>query len=105
MSSFEYRFPTERGEAEIVGYDEAELESAVSIVSTLLEQASSGAFLPTTDPSDCGYCDCQPICRAQKGDWNKITSPRAEWGKRNAALDVYTLIRGLRGSNGAEDEA
>lgn len=106
VSSFEYRFPTERGEAEIVGYSEAELRSAVSIVSALLEQAASGAFLPTTDPNDCGYCDCQPICRAHKGDWNKITSPRAEWAKRNApTLDVYELIRGLRGSGAAEDEA
>ena len=101
VSRFEYRFPTARGESEIVGYDAAELRAAAPIVSALLEQAASGAFPPTTDADDCRYCDCSPICRARQ-DGFKTTSPRAEWAKTNAGtLDVYQIMRALRAIDGA----
>ena len=106
VSRFEYRFPTGRGENEIVGYDATELRAAAPIIRSLLEQAASGAFPPTTDPQDCAYCDCSPICRARQDNF-KTTTPRAEWAKANAAtLDVFELMRGLRASGSAtEDEA
>jgi hypothetical protein len=104
VSRFEYRFPTARGESEIVGYDAAELRAAAPIVRSLLEQAASGAFPPTNDPADCSYCDCSPICRARQ-DGFKTTSPRAEWGKENSAqLDVYQIMRALRAIGGTAEE-
>ncbi len=106
VSRFEYRFPTARGESEIVGYDAAELRAAAPVVRGLLEQAASGAFPPTTDADDCRYCDCSPICRASH-DGFKTMSPRAEWAKANAGtLDVYQIMRALRAIDGtAGDEA
>jgi RecB family exonuclease len=105
VSRFEYRFPTERGENEIVAYDEGELRTAAGIVRALLEQATSGAFLPTTEARDCGFCDCQPICRAGYDEKKRATtSPRAEWAAEHApTLEVYELIRAIRAVTGATD--
>ncbi|NUO65048.1 MAG: PD-(D/E)XK nuclease family protein [Gemmatimonadaceae bacterium] len=105
VARFEYRFPTERGESEIVAYDEQEMGAAVGIVRALLEQAESGAFLPTTDPSDCGYCDCAPICRTRTDGYGKTSSPRAEWAKANVEQEVFRIMRALRGVAGAAEES
>jgi ATP-dependent helicase/nuclease subunit B len=105
VARFEYRFPTERGESEIVAYEEQEMRAAVQIVRDLLEQAESGAFLPTTDGRDCGICDCRPICRVASNAHGSA-SPRAEWAKEHVDLEVFHIMRGLRGvADPAEDEA
>jgi ATP-dependent helicase/nuclease subunit B len=85
VSSFEYRFPTARGGNEVVTYTSAELASAPSIVASLLDHVSAGAFIPTTSHSDCGYCDYQSVCRASRGSFN-TSSPRAEWAAAHAPL-------------------
>ncbi|HEX2778715.1 MAG TPA: PD-(D/E)XK nuclease family protein, partial [Gemmatimonadaceae bacterium] len=105
VSRFEYRFPTERGESEIVSYDAEEMRAAVQIVRDLLEQAESGAFLPTTESRDCGFCDCQPICRAgYDARDRKTVSPRAAWAEANVELEVFRIMRGLRGAAGDEGD-
>ncbi|HEX8848738.1 MAG TPA: PD-(D/E)XK nuclease family protein [Gemmatimonadaceae bacterium] len=106
VARFEYRFPTERGESEIVAYEEEEMRAALGIVRGLLEQAESGAFLPTTDAHDCGFCDAGTICRATRGKYGNSTSPRAEWASANVEQEVFRLMRELRGAAAdAEEEA
>src|SRR5690606_31775733 len=61
LDAFEYRFPTVKGEGKIVRYEAAELSEAHTIVDRILDQARSGAFVPTDDTSDCRFCDYQPI--------------------------------------------
>lgn len=104
VASFEYRFPTEKGRAEIVAYDQTEISAAREIVTSLLDQARSGAFVPTDDRADCTYCEYGPICRVKSGEWG-AESPRAAWAKANAErLEVYQVMRGLRGNGGGADE-
>ncbi len=105
VSSFEYRFPTERGGNEIVSYAGAELAGARSIIGSLLAHVSTGEFVATTDAADCGFCDYQPICRAGRGRF-ATTSPRAEWAKRNAPLlPQYASMLERRGAAPAGDDA
>lgn len=96
VSSFEYRFPTERGGHEVIPYGKVQLEAARSIVTALLTYVERGMFVPTNDSQDCGYCNYQAICRARKGEW-KTDSPRANWAERNAAtLPVYEELLAVR---------
>jgi CRISPR/Cas system-associated exonuclease Cas4 (RecB family) len=84
VARFEYRFPTERGENEIVAYSEAELAAAQPLITQLLSHARDGAFIPTTDSKDCSYCDYRPICRTNDLGFYKIETPRVAWAAQNA---------------------
>ena len=102
VSRFEYRFPTDRGESEIVAYDAVELRAALGIVRQLLDQLGSGAFIPTTDHADCAFCDSSAICRVHYDAKSyKTTSPRATWAATHSPnLPVYELMRSLRAVQG-----
>ena len=80
VSSFEYRFPTERGGNEIVAYTSEELAGVRDIVGSLIAHVHAGEFIATTDTGDCGFCDHQEICRASRGRF-ATSSPRDEWAK------------------------
>ena len=100
VATFEYRFPTERGENEIVSFTRDELTTARGIIADLLDHVVHGHFVPTTAKDDCSYCDYQSICRAQSGRFAS-TSPRAEWAEANAAkLDAYRTMLHRRAKGG-----
>jgi len=99
VSRFEYRFPTERGQNEIVAYGEASLEPAKAIISELVAQTRAGAFVPTNDAADCAYCDYMTICRVARSGRNVI-SPRAAWAKEfGPAHAEYASVIGRRGQS------
>ena len=91
VSSFEYRFPTERGGNEIVAYTRNDVAGVGDIVSSLLAHVHAGEFIATTDANDCAYCDHQEICRASRGTYG-TRSPRAEWAKEHAELPEYAAM-------------
>jgi ATP-dependent helicase/nuclease subunit B len=104
VTRFEYRFPTERGENEIVSYAGEELERAREIVDGLLEHVRAGAFVPTNDGKDCIHCEYRTICRV-RGEGKTTTSPRVAWAKECApTLDVYRTMRSRRGAGDAREE-
>jgi ATP-dependent helicase/nuclease subunit B len=104
VTSFEYRFPTEKGGGEVIAYDRAELADAREIIASLLGQVQRGEFVPTDDKSDCSYCDYRPICRVDRGE-HATSSPRADWAAEHGPeLPVYQVMRRLRGK-AAEPEA
>lgn len=78
VHGFEYRFPTPRGENQVVAYGPAELAAGSGILPTLLDHIARGEFIATNDHADCGFCDYQAVCRAERGQY-ATTSPRAEW--------------------------
>lgn len=97
VSSFEYRFPTERGGNEIVAYTRDELARVGDIVGSLLAHVRAGEFIATVDAGDCGYCDHQSICRASRGRYNKTSSQRADWAAAHAeALPEYATMLARR---------
>jgi hypothetical protein len=90
VARFEYRFPTERGHNQTIAYDSAELAEARPIVTQLLEHVRDGTFIATTSADDCKYCGARPICRVSEDAYGKVTSPRAEWARKNAeTIDAY----------------
>lgn len=92
VSSFEYRFPTERGGNEIVAYTSEEMAGVRDIVGSLVAHVHAGEFIATTDTADCGFCDHQEICRASRGRF-ATSSPRAEWAKAHAEeLPQYSAM-------------
>jgi ATP-dependent helicase/nuclease subunit B len=82
VDRFEYRFPTEKGQNDIVPYKKSDLVSARPVIAGLLEHVSTGAFLPTTDDGDCRFCDYKSICRVRESRFG-VTSPLASWAKEN----------------------
>ena len=102
-SSFEYRFPTDRGQNETVSYSRAEVAAVPALVSGLLDHVRNGRFIPTNDKGDCGFCDHQEICRATRDDWHNTSSPRAEWAKEHGGeLDEYASMIARRTVGGSE---
>jgi CRISPR/Cas system-associated exonuclease Cas4 (RecB family) len=93
VARFEYRFPTLRGQNEVVRYGREAMLSARRLVAALLEHAERGEFVTTTDPKDCKYCDSRPICRVADGAFNSVVSPRAEWAEANAGH--HEVYRGM----------
>lgn len=100
VSSFEYRFPTERGGNEIVAYGANELQGAAGIIGSLIAHVHDGDFIPTIDASDCGYCDYKEICRASRTRFG-AESPRAAWAKEHAGmLPEYAAMLARRNKEG-----
>jgi ATP-dependent helicase/nuclease subunit B len=90
VARFEYRFPTERGQNQIVTYESGELADARPIVTQLLEHVRDGTFIATTSADDCKYCGARPICRISEDQYGRVSSPRAEWARENAeTIDAY----------------
>ncbi|MGH7477637.1 MAG: PD-(D/E)XK nuclease family protein, partial [Longimicrobiales bacterium] len=100
VDTFEYHFPTHRGQNEVFRYGAAQLEGGLALVDRLLDAVAAGQFLPTDEPKDCKYCDFREICRVRPGGW-KDQAPLAEWtrarldelGGGGEALDVLRAIR------------
>jgi ATP-dependent helicase/nuclease subunit B len=103
VSQFEYRFPTRRGGHEVVRYEPAALDEGERIVERVLDMASRGHFVPTTDVSDCKFCDFRPICRVSEDRFGKASCGRVEWAAQasEAGLEVYAIMRAHRAPGGA----
>jgi ATP-dependent helicase/nuclease subunit B len=86
VSSFEYRFPTERGRNETVTYTRAELDAAAPIVRELIAGVARGEFLPSDDAGDCAWCEYAGICRVRLDDRGGADSPRAAWAAEHGRL-------------------
>ena len=100
VSSFEYRFPTERGANEIVAYRADDVYPARDIVGSLIAHVHAGEFIPTNDSADCAVCDHQGICRVSRSRF-RTESPRAEWAKEHAPLlPQYAAMLARRGPAG-----
>jgi hypothetical protein len=99
VSRVEYRFPTDKGENEIIGYSADELVPAYRIIADLLAHLHSGEFIPTDEGGDCRFCDHALICRAVVDD--SKGAPRAQWAKRvGGSLGIYSAMRERRGRSG-----
>ncbi|HET9798905.1 MAG TPA: PD-(D/E)XK nuclease family protein, partial [Gemmatimonadaceae bacterium] len=95
-SRFEYRFPTPRGENEVVGYSRDELTRVGGIVASLLGHVGAGEFVPTNDVADCKYCDYKDVCRSSSVG-RETSSPRAEWAAEHApSLPQYATMLARR---------
>ena len=79
VTEFAYRFPAGRPPQLVRRYHDDELTRAEqALLPTLAAHLESGAFLPTDDSADCGFCDVRDICRVGDDGW-QAASPRAEW--------------------------
>jgi ATP-dependent helicase/nuclease subunit B len=79
VTEFAYRFPAGRPPQLVRRYHDDDLTRAErALLPTLAAHLESGAFLPTDDSADCGYCDVKDICRVGDDGW-QAASPRAEW--------------------------
>ena len=104
VTSFEYRFPTQKGGNAIVSFDAADLASTRAVVTALVDHVTDGRFLPTTDHHDCRYCDYAPICRVSTSDF-ATHSPRAAWASENATrLPEYASMLARRSTPRSEGE-
>ncbi|HEY0996656.1 MAG TPA: PD-(D/E)XK nuclease family protein [Gemmatimonadaceae bacterium] len=103
VSQFDYRFPTRRGQHEIVRYGPAELAEGERIVERVLAMAGRGHFVPTTDASDCRFCDYRPICRVAEERNGDASCDRVRWAVQasDAGLEVYAIMRAHRAPGGA----
>ena len=100
VSEFEYRFPTPRGQNEIIGYSATEFAAVPNLVAELLNIVLSGEFIPTDDDGDCRYCDHKQICRVTQGKFD-FASPRAAWAKESTEhIAAYGAMRARRGHGG-----
>ncbi len=84
VERFEYRFPTAKGGNQIVAHHAAELGIGLGLVPGVLEPLRNGAFLPTTNDSDCRFCDHAEICRVKGSDeirspWIRREPPGPRW--------------------------
>lgn len=96
----EYHYPTRKGEAEIRGYDAADLKHGAALVARLLEGLANGWFPATDNPSDCKFCDYGAACAVRYDRRGAPSSPYAHWTKRNwenAEVPQLAVLRDARG--------
>ena len=97
VATFEYRFPTVRGESESVVYGTADFAAAASIIDGLLTHIMKGEYVPTTECDDCKYCDYGPVCRVSLNRFGKVDSIRARWAAESAAaIPAYQAMLARR---------
>jgi PD-(D/E)XK nuclease superfamily len=99
---FEYRFPTSRGGNTIVPFDAGAMTAARDVITSLVGHIRAGEFVPTTDASDCTYCDHAAICRVRRSEYS-ADSPRAAWAGAHAeSLPAYVSMLARRGGGSGD---
>ena len=94
---FEYRFPTVRGDGDPVVYTRREFDAAGGIIGQLLAHVATGEYVPTTECSDCKYCEHGPVCRVTTDRWGNVSSARAQWAADHAGgLSAYASMLARR---------
>jgi hypothetical protein len=100
VATFEYRFPTVRGESEAVVYGTADFAAAATIIDGLLAHTMNGEYVPTTECQDCRFCDYAAVCRVTTDGYGKVESIRASWAAESAAgLPAYRAMLARRGGS------
>ncbi|HEX6558806.1 MAG TPA: PD-(D/E)XK nuclease family protein, partial [Longimicrobiales bacterium] len=96
VARMEYRFPTARADGQTVAYELDAIGAGAELVNALLDNVAAGRFLPTSERSDCAYCDFRECCRV-KTLRNDIASPLAAWAGGLAPVpDEYRPIYEIR---------
>lgn len=62
VTQFAYVFPGADTHGERVTWTSAQLAAVDTLVTKLCRIAGAGAFLPTTEPTDCTYCNFLEVC-------------------------------------------
>ena len=69
VAEFNYFFPSQKVWGRRIGWTGQELAEGLPTIERLCNLIASGAFVPTDDINDCGYCDFKTAC----GDLNALT--------------------------------
>jgi len=89
VGRMEYVFPTQRGQNGRATFERDEVAGGPALLDALLSLVEAGHFLPTEEPSDCGYCDYRCVCRVE-GEGSQAYAPLAEWAKaRSPEIPAY----------------
>ncbi len=99
----QYHFPTRRGQNQTRRYASLSLAGAPSLLATMLDGVASGFFVPTDDADDCRFCDFAPICRVQRGEFNRLHSPMADWSREQLNLALWEPFHPLKKTRSFED--
>jgi len=91
VERFGYFFPTRAGKGRRLTWTAEQLAGCTSLVRQLAEIVRQGAFLPTSDPADCGHCDFAAVC----GDPVRVARDASRMLAASPAL--AELFAGLRG--------
>jgi ATP-dependent exoDNAse (exonuclease V) beta subunit/RecB family exonuclease len=62
VATFSYLFHGPKGKGECLEWAAGALEGVATIVDRLCNVVAAGAFLPTSKPDDCKYCDYLRVC-------------------------------------------
>jgi ATP-dependent helicase/nuclease subunit B len=89
VASGSYYFPSERGGGQRARREVAPLSKLAPLVGDLLGVIASGAFVHTTDDSDCSYCDFQLACGRSAVERAKSKIDNAD----NAVLAAFKSLR------------
>ncbi len=91
VESFGYFFPNPKTDGLRMRWTQAELRGGDPILKQICDLITSGAFLPTTDPRDCTYCDYLSVC----GDPDVVTQ-RSSWKSAQSCNSMLEPWRSLR---------
>ena len=98
VTQFAYVFPGAETHGERVEWTPRELAGIDTLVTKLCGIAAAGAFLPTTDPEDCRFCDFRDVCGAPattaRGAGRKLEQDDGRYGPEAETLaDLFAGIR------------
>ncbi len=98
VTSFGYFFPSPQTDGLRLQWTHAELASGDDVLRWISDLIGDGAFIATTDPVDCNFCDYQPVC----GDPEVVTSISSfkSGQDRNVVLDPWRRLRNLATEGG-----
>jgi ATP-dependent helicase/nuclease subunit B len=92
----EYHHPTRRGQNQVFAYDRMRLAGLDAILGHMFDGVAAGAFVPTDQADDCGFCDYAEICRAHRSGWGTVTSPLAEWSSEHLNMGLQPALASLK---------
>jgi ATP-dependent helicase/nuclease subunit A len=101
VTRFSYLFPGADSHGERLEWTAEQLAGVDTLVEKLCGIVAAGAFLPTTDPDDCGFCDFLDVCgdatATSRAARRKLQSDEGHHGASGATL--ATLFDGVREVN------
>jgi hypothetical protein len=91
VAEFGFFFPGHKGQGERISFGSEIMEGGLVTLEKLCRISSTGAFLSTQTPDDCGYCDYLQVChRVEK------TTALSQQKLKNAANQILQPMRRLR---------
>ena len=95
-TQFGFFFPGLRARGERIVWRSDELDEGTQVLQKLASIAREGAYLATSDPEECRFCDYRPICGAS-------AAPAALRKLQHPGNEILQPIRELRGDGPKED--